>query len=110
MLHHVLNLLHGGGPVHLLALQRHVLGNALNLHGGQPVGLLHGVVGPGDGHDDFGDIKGDFRTVALDNLHRWLLLFFSLCPAPQGAPFSYSTILPHILGLRKGKIPKYREE
>ena len=69
VLHHVLNFLHGGGAVHLLALQLHGLGDAPDLHGSHAVRLGHRVVGLGDGHLDFLDIEGDLSPVALDDLH-----------------------------------------
>ena len=81
VLHHVLNLLHGGSAVHLLALQLHGLGDAPDLHRGHAVGLGHRVVGLGDGHLNFLDIEGDLSPVALDDLHVYrlsFLLIFSL--------------------------------
>ena len=81
VLHHVLNLLHGGGAVHLLALQLHGLGDAPDLHRGHAVGLGHRVVGLGDGHLNFLDIEGNLSPVALDDLHVYrlsFLLIFSL--------------------------------
>ena len=76
MLHHVLDFLHSGGAADLLALELHGLGNALNLHGGHAVHFLHGVVGLGDGNDDLRDVEGHLGTVALDDLHFYILL----CP------------------------------
>ena len=47
----------------------HRLRQALDLHRGQPVHLLHRLVGLGDGDDDFGDIKNDFGAISLDDFH-----------------------------------------
>ena len=69
VLHHVLDLLHGGGTVHFLTLQLHGFSDAADLHRGHAVGLVHVLVGLGDGYNDLGDVKGHLGTVALDDLH-----------------------------------------
>ena len=47
-----------------------------DLHGGHAVHFRHGVVGLGDGNDDLRDVEGHLGTVALDDLHFYILL----CP------------------------------
>ena len=69
VLHHILDLLHRGSAVHLLALQLHGLGNAPDLHGSHAVRLGHRVVGLGDGPLDLLNVKSNLRSVALDDLH-----------------------------------------
>ena len=69
VLHHVLDLLHGGGTVHFLTLQLHGFSDAADLHRGHAVGLVHVLVGLGDSYNDLGDVKGHLGTVALDDLH-----------------------------------------
>ncbi len=65
----VLDLLHGGRAVELLALVLHALGNALDLHRRHALGFVDDVVCLGHSGDDFDDIELDFRAVALDDLH-----------------------------------------
>ena len=66
-LHQVLDFLHTGGAVHLLAVELHPLGNALDLGGGQLLAFGGGPVGAANGLDDLGDIKDSLGTVALDD-------------------------------------------
>ena len=70
LFHQILNLLHTQTAVHLLTGQLHALGDALDLQGRQPFGLLHHIVGLGDSVFDFGNIKYDLGAVSLDDLHR----------------------------------------
>ena len=95
--HHVLDLLHGGCAVHFLALKLHGLGDALDLHRGHAIRLLHGLVGLGDGDDDLGDVETDLRAVSLDDLHRGDLLAFSISPSPQGADTVRVAIIIHYI-------------
>ena len=68
-LHQILDLLHGGGAVHLLAAELHGLRDPLDLHRGHPGVLLDGVVGLGDGGDDLRDVEDDLRAVPLHDFH-----------------------------------------
>ena len=96
--HHILDFLHRGSAVHLLALQLHGLGDAPDLHRGHAVGLGHGAVGFGDGHLDFPDIEGDLSPVALDDLHVYRLSFLlifslSIAKATPGEQRSISLLI-----------------
>ena len=82
VLHHILDLLHGGGAVHLLALQLHGLCDPLDLHRRHPVHLLHGLVGLGDGDNDLGNVKADLGSVSLDDPHRGPPSFSPIPRAP----------------------------
>ena len=69
VLHHVLYLLHGGGAVHLLALQLHGFRDPLDLHRRHPVYLLHGLIGFCNSNDDLRNIEAHLCAVSLDDLH-----------------------------------------
>ena len=69
VLHHILDLLHAGGAAQLLTLEHHALADALDLHGGHAVVLVHGVVGLSDGDNDLRDVKRGLRAIPLDDLH-----------------------------------------
>ena len=74
LFHQILNLLHRGTAAHFLTGNLHALGNALNLQRGHPHRFVSGFIGLGNSHNNFVDVKNDFRAVALDNFHRVLLL------------------------------------
>ena len=67
--HQVLNLLHRRRTVHFQTAQLHKFSNALNLHRRHAGVFLHGIVGLGDGGDDFAEIEKNFRPVSLDDFH-----------------------------------------
>jgi hypothetical protein len=68
--HQVLDLLHGGSPVHFQTCQFHRFGDPADLHRRHPNAFLNSVVGLGNGRDDFGDIENGLRAVALDHFHK----------------------------------------
>ena len=68
-LHQILNLLHGGGAVHLLAAELHRLRDALDLDRRHPRVLSNGVVGLGDGGNDLRNVEDHLRAVPLHNFH-----------------------------------------
>ena len=74
LLHQILNLLHGGAAAHFLAGNLHALGNTLDLQRGHPHGFISGFIGLGDSHDNFFNVKNNFRAVSFDNFHRVVLL------------------------------------
>ena len=109
VLHHVLDLLHGGSAVHLLALQLYGFGNALDLHRRHAVHFLHGFIGLGDGDDDLRDVETDLRAVSLDDFHGGVLLVFSISLGPQGAEaVRVFIIIYYILCQCKREKSKYR--
>ena len=108
VLHHVLDLLHGGGTVHLLALQLHGLRDALDLHGRHPIRLRHGLVGLGDGDDDLGDVEAHLGSVSLDDLHGKLLLTVSARTPGGRRCKSPIDIIHYILCRCKREKPKCR--
>ena len=69
ILHQVLNFLHGGGAVHFQTAQLHKFRDTLNLHRRHAGVFLHGIVGLGDGGDDFFEIEKNFRPIALNDFH-----------------------------------------
>ena len=106
VLHHVLDLLHGGGAVHLLTLQLHGLRDPLDLHRRHPVHLLHGLVGLGDGDNDLGNIEAHLGAISLDDPHgaSSFVILLSLSPHISGAgtdtlALSYTTYC----GIARGK-------
>ena len=112
VLHHVLDLLHGGGAVHLLALQLHGLRDPLDLHRRHPVHLLHGLVGLGDGDNDLGNIEADLGAVSLYDPHKGFLLRSLLSLAPHISGRVYTFLPYHTLYLVsfQGENSKYRED
>ena len=78
VLHQVLDLLHGGRPVHFQAAQLYKLGDALDLHRCHAGTFLHALVGFRDGGDDLGDIEYDLGAVALDDFHALSLRIVSV--------------------------------
>ena len=69
VLHQVLDLFHRGGAIHFQTAQLHEFRNALDLHRRHAGVFLHGIIGLGDGGDDFGEIENNFRPVSLDDIH-----------------------------------------
>ena len=53
----ILNFLDGQRAVHGQAVVFHALGDAADLHRGQPVGFFHDIIGSCDGGDDLHDIE-----------------------------------------------------
>ena len=102
LFHQVLNFLHRGGTVHLLAGKIHRFRDAADLHGGHALAFLHHVIGFGDSGDDFGNIKVHLGAVSLDDFH---MLCSSLsCILPSCTIYSCSISLPtqyilHYIGL-----------
>ena len=68
-LHQILNLLHGGGAVHLLAAELHRLRDTLDLDRRHPRVLSNGVVGLGDSGNDLRNVEDHLRAVPLHNFH-----------------------------------------
>ena len=97
VLHHILDLLHGGGAVHLLALQLHGLRDPLDLHRRHPVHLLHGLVGLGDGDNDLGNVKADLGSVSLDDSHRGPPSFSPIPRAPYIGACIYISALSYAI-------------
>ena len=90
VLHHVLDLLHAHGTVQRLALLRDIVGDGQDLLLGQAALAADRIAGLGDRSDDLGDIKWNFRTVALDDLHSVPPSFY-LCAVQTGASFARGT-------------------
>ena len=111
VLHHVLDLLHGGGAVHLLALQLHGLGDPLDLHRRHPVRLLHSLVGLCDGNDDLGDIEAHLGAVSLNDPHgaSSFVVFLSLVPYIGDRYECLDSIIHYILCHCNRIKPKYRK-
>ena len=84
VLHHVLDLFHAHGTVQRLALLRDIVGDGQDLLLGQAALAADRIAGLGDRSDDLGDIKWNFRTVALDDLHSVPPSFY-LCTVQAGA-------------------------
>ena len=90
VLHHVLDLFHAHGTVQRLALLRDIVGDGQDLLLGQAALAADRIAGLGDRSDDLGDIKWNFRTVALDDLHSVPPSFY-LCAVQTGASFARGT-------------------
>ena len=101
VLHHILDLLHRGGAVHLLALQLHGLGDSLDLYRRHAVRLRHGLVGLGDGDNDLGNIETDFSAVSLDDPHGASSFAVYLSPRIRGLSKYIAPIIHYILWLCK---------
>ena len=101
VLHHILDLLHRGGAVHLLALQLHGLGDPLDLYRRHAVRLRHGLVGLGDGDNDLGNIETDFSAVSLDDPHGASSFAVYLSPRIRGLSKYIVPIIHYILWLCK---------
>ena len=69
LLHHILNLFHGGAAAQLLAGDLNALGDPLDLKFGHSCLLGGGFIGLGYSNYDFLDIKYNLGTVSFDDLH-----------------------------------------
>jgi hypothetical protein len=71
VLHQILHLLHADRAVELLALVGNGCGDLGDLLPGQAVLTAHRITGFGNGGDDLGNVKRNFRTISLNDLHRF---------------------------------------
>ena len=110
VLNEVLNLFDTERSVHRLTAELHALGDAADLHRGQPVGFFHDIIGSCDGGDDLHDIEDGLRAVALDNLHTapsFQSCYDRRCAGKYEGCISPCTHEHNILWLLPGRATKY---
>ena len=69
LFHQVLNFFHRGAAAHFFTGNGYTLGDPLDLQRGHTNSFFHGLIGLGDSHHNFVNVKNNFCAVALNNLH-----------------------------------------
>ena len=75
LFHQILNLLHRGGTVHLLAGKVYRFRNAADLHGRHTLTFLHHIIGFCDSGYDLSNVKIDLGAVSFNDFHAVFPLF-----------------------------------